>query len=449
MSRSALNRQEGNVKERERRAEDLFENAVEEGRVRQRAKGVLPLWGPEDSFHLNPLLLRNIKDSPYFQKCCQNLNDWNAVVDDIYYQVQHVQPFQTAGSKTPSSAFCLLLRLFTLRMTEHQLQLMLNHEDSPYIRAVAFLYLRYAGPPEQTYKWIEPYLYDMEDIQVTCSGKPVPMGDFVRQLFSSREYHGTPLPRFPSQTERHLQVQLVAADHIAQRAGQHFGNQHCMQYFSRLGSAVMALYGDEDNPVTWYPGVVDRVVTRDQVTGHALQHPLYVVTFTEYGNTETVRLGEMDVLDGAWKHDQMSRGGGGSVDHRHGESGGHDRRGGGGGGERPDLYEEVRRRERETVVSGQRDQYARRPPTTKNSLAAQPHRRSHLQDDDYDDANNRQHRHNNKPPQSQQQQQQAHRGGAARRESPPAAAAPAPRKRTAEEMAMVAEKKRKLMSKYG
>jgi hypothetical protein len=34
MSRSALWRQEGNVKERERQAEELFQLAVEEGRVR-------------------------------------------------------------------------------------------------------------------------------------------------------------------------------------------------------------------------------------------------------------------------------------------------------------------------------------------------------------------------------------------------------------------------------
>jgi pre-mRNA-splicing factor 38B len=36
MSRSALWRQEGNLKERERQAEDLFRLAVEEGRVRFR-----------------------------------------------------------------------------------------------------------------------------------------------------------------------------------------------------------------------------------------------------------------------------------------------------------------------------------------------------------------------------------------------------------------------------
>ena len=91
MSRSALWRQEGNVKERERRGEDLFHEACQEGRAKS---GALPLWGPDDSFHFNPLLLRNTIQSPYFQKCCEKLKDWNAVVDEIYYEVKHVQPFQ-------------------------------------------------------------------------------------------------------------------------------------------------------------------------------------------------------------------------------------------------------------------------------------------------------------------------------------------------------------------
>ena len=98
MSRSALWRQEGNVKERERRGEEIFRTACEEGKSRSRRGQVLPLWGPEESFHFNPLLLRNTIQSPYFQKCCQKLNDWNAVIDEIYYEVKSLQPFQVDKS---------------------------------------------------------------------------------------------------------------------------------------------------------------------------------------------------------------------------------------------------------------------------------------------------------------------------------------------------------------
>jgi pre-mRNA-splicing factor 38B len=424
MSRSALWRQEGNVKERERRADDLFLGAVEQGRQRQRSKGILPLWGPEDSFHLNPLLLQNLVQSPYFQKCCQELNDWNAVVDDIYYQVQHLQPFQTAGTKTPSSAFCLLLRMLTLRMTEHQMKLTLDHVDSPFIRGIGFLYLRFAGPIDELWKWIEPYVYDQEDIQVTVGhgSRPQTVGDFVRHLFSSREYFGTPLPRLPLPIERDLKVKLLAADKVAARAKQNY-EQH-MQYFSGLGNRVMALYGDEDNPITWYEGVVDRVLTRDEATGHDLKHPKYVVTFPEYGNTETVLLGEMDILQGTWKLDTLGAANANGSRSSSGRSGGDSGR--------PDLYEKVRRRERDTVVADQRGQWARHPPSTKISLSHGNNR----------DKGRSWHANDNMP--RHQKAPTVPQARAPRDPSPPAQ-----RKRTAGEQAAVAEKKRKLLSKYG
>lgn len=95
MSRSALWRQESNVKERERLAIETFHTAVEEGR-NCHGKGQIPLVGPDDTFNLNPMLLHNISKSPYFQKCCNKLKEWGALVDEIYYEVKHMEPW-TAG----------------------------------------------------------------------------------------------------------------------------------------------------------------------------------------------------------------------------------------------------------------------------------------------------------------------------------------------------------------
>jgi pre-mRNA-splicing factor 38B len=117
-------RQEGAKKQREEQAEELFLLAVEEGRVsgacpatreanfvistsslsgclllthfelkNNRAKNLLPLWGPDDSFHINPMLLNHIIKSSYFQKCCRDITDWSALVDEIYYQVKHLEPW--------------------------------------------------------------------------------------------------------------------------------------------------------------------------------------------------------------------------------------------------------------------------------------------------------------------------------------------------------------------
>ena len=94
MSRAALNRQEANVQERKRQAEEAFRLAIDEGRSRHRSTGVLPLVGPDDKFNLNPMLLHNISVSPYFyQKCYGKIKDWNALVDEIYYEVKHMEPW--------------------------------------------------------------------------------------------------------------------------------------------------------------------------------------------------------------------------------------------------------------------------------------------------------------------------------------------------------------------
>jgi hypothetical protein len=39
------------------------------------------------------MLLQNIVKSSYFQKCCRDITDWNLLVDEIYYQVKHLEPW--------------------------------------------------------------------------------------------------------------------------------------------------------------------------------------------------------------------------------------------------------------------------------------------------------------------------------------------------------------------
>ena len=225
-----------------------------------------------------------------------------------YSRVNLLRTFLFIGGQ-PSTAFCLLLRLLTLRCSEKQMKLLLDHVDSPYIRGVGFLYLRYVGDPKSIWGWIEPYLYDDEPIAVAATSsknkgqqkgrqqRDGTVGDFVRRLFSSseRDFYGTMLPRLPIQVERDLQVKLLFAEKVQERAKKHISNRKTMDYFKTLGSRVMALYGDDENPITWYEGVVDRVLLRDEETRRELKIPKFIVTFPEYGNTETVTLGEMEM----------------------------------------------------------------------------------------------------------------------------------------------------------
>jgi PRP38 family len=77
----------------------------------------------------------------------------------------HCAPWAAGTSRIPSSSFCLLMKLFIMRITVPQMQLLLEHTDSPYIRAVGFLYLRYTCPPKEMWKWLEPYIDDQEEVR--------------------------------------------------------------------------------------------------------------------------------------------------------------------------------------------------------------------------------------------------------------------------------------------
>lgn len=373
------------------------------------------------------------------------------------------------------------------------MQLLLDHVDSPYIRAIGFLYLRYAGDPKTVWKWIEPYLYDDEPIQIQANvaKQQETIGDFVRMAFSKRDYCGTMLPRLPIQLEREIQVKLLQAEKVQERAQKNASNRQTMEHFKKLGSKCMALYGDEENPVQWYDAVIDRVITTNPETLQPLRNPKFIVTFPVYGNTETVALGEMEMpgteVDepprrggfsergsdrrgygndtrnddrgyhqsagkrGYSDHDsgfRDDRGHGSRRDNYRGlgrDRGGHDDSSWSRSAQRgrvrdspqygaaalpteDDLYEEVRRRERDTVTSSSRGPVARGHQGSSRSAGS---------------FQSRSQRRNSPPPAQASPPAPRDRG-----QSPPLNGAP-PRKRSAEELGAIQEKKRKLMAKYG
>ena len=209
---------------------------------------------------------------------------------------------------------------------------MLEHVDSPYIRCIGFLYLRYAADPSTLWSWYEPYLYDEEPVQVRQGKGDVTVGEYVRLLLSELDLCGTRLPRLPIAIERQFKVKLLQAERSEERAKQHLENEAAMQYFQKTGAHVMALYGDEENPITWYDAVVDRVMLRDLESGEMLSRPKFQVTFTEYGNTEVVTLGEVDLpgthtTDTSGQVEKFGRGRGEGSKPDYPASGYHERRG--------------------------------------------------------------------------------------------------------------------------
>ncbi|KAM3207256.1 hypothetical protein ACQJBY_062456 [Aegilops geniculata] len=84
---------------------------------------------------MEKVLSMNIVSSDYFKELYK-IKTYHEVIDEIYNQVDHVEPWMTGNCRGPSTAFCLLYKLFTMKLTVNQMHGLLKHPDSPYIRAV-------------------------------------------------------------------------------------------------------------------------------------------------------------------------------------------------------------------------------------------------------------------------------------------------------------------------
>ncbi|KAL0905617.1 hypothetical protein M5K25_024050 [Dendrobium thyrsiflorum] len=145
---------------------------------------------------LEKVLCMNILSSDYFKELYR-LKTYHEVIDEIYNQVDHVEPWMTGNCRGPSTAFCLLYKFFTMKITVKQMHGLLKHPDSPYIRAIGFLYLRFVADPKTLWGWCDPYIKDEEEFSPGSNGRMTTMGVYVRDLLLGQYYFDTLFPRVP------------------------------------------------------------------------------------------------------------------------------------------------------------------------------------------------------------------------------------------------------------
>lgn len=313
-------------------------------------KGVLPIHGNSSTFNINTLLYNNILESDYF-KALYQLRTYHETIDEIYTSVSHVEPWQTGTTRVPSTAFCLLLKFFLMRLTEKQMKGLLNTGDSPYVRAIGFLYLRYACPPKDLWGWFEPYLEDDEEFCPSSDRSvSMTMGKYLIKLLTDMHYYNTQLPRIPVPTERKFKVLLLMLGEKQKRREANLRDEDRGKFCK--GAKVMAIYADEENEPAWYEAVIDSRDREGESEGGGGHR--YWVTFTEYGNTESVDLGDIKLQDDESKDRDRSR------------SGSRGR----GNGEDGDLLKRVLDQERQGSVAVGKN-YGSRPVSYKSSLSLQ------------------------------------------------------------------------------
>mmetsp|Transcript_21221 Transcript_21221/g.21342 ORF Transcript_21221/g.21342 Transcript_21221/m.21342 type:complete len:376 (+) Transcript_21221:164-1291(+) len=250
-------------------------------------KNVLPIHGNATTFNINNLLHQNIMESDYFRALYQ-LRTYHEVIDEIHISVKHVEPWQAGTNRAPSSAFCLLLKFLLMRLTLKQMKGLLDTGDSAYVRAIGLLYLRYSCPPKELYKWYEPYLEDEEEFCPSADPNlKFTIGKYCIKLLTDMQYFGTMLPRIPVLIERRIKVMLLLLEERKKRRRANMRYQDRGVF--RSGQLVKAIYQDEENEPAWYEAKIDLVDDEERFK--------YWVTFTEYGNSEMVDLGDLQVPD--------------------------------------------------------------------------------------------------------------------------------------------------------
>ena len=143
----------------------------------------------------------------------------------VYEKVTTVEPWSHQGGRTgafkcPSTCYTLLLKLFLLKLTEPQVQELLDHPDSPFIRAVGVLYVRFGAPPRKIWKWLGPLVDDVEDITpgLQSSLDSFKFGEWCRKLMLDPTTYDIMLPPLGDFTEKRIAQRLVQFKSVAARA---------------------------------------------------------------------------------------------------------------------------------------------------------------------------------------------------------------------------------------
>ena len=158
------------------------------------------------------VLRLNVVNSEYYRKLCRSATgtvdgegmDFMSLVDEIYELVDHVEPWMSGNARGASTGFCILFRFCEKELSDKEIWHLLRHGDSPYIRAIGFLYVRYVKNGRELLRWCEEFFDDAEKFSPSPGGKEVTMGTYVRDLLLEQHYFETIFPRIPEVARREM-----------------------------------------------------------------------------------------------------------------------------------------------------------------------------------------------------------------------------------------------------
>jgi len=318
-----------------------------------------------EAYNLNPVLRENILQSDYFKSLLQ-FTTFEEVLEEIYSKVTYATPF-IPNTRTPSSCFCLLMKFFQMKLTYRQLEVLLEHTDSPLIPVMGLLYIRYVVDPKEMWSWYEPKMIDDTEFDPGASGKKETIGKFLRGIIEDIHYYDTILPRIPVTIQRTMAENIMKLEFRTKAMAE-------LRARIKVGSKVRAIYYEDHEEYE------AKVLSETK-------HGTFQIVFTEYGNEQETNIEDMRIDSEDNKRDK-SRSRSRSAERDKGSRRDRDRKrsrsrerkrdrsrsrsrskGRSSGPAEPiDWSKEVLKRQRDNAASKGGD-YARRPTSYKSSLS--------------------------------------------------------------------------------
>ena len=117
--------------------------------------------GPSETFKSQPSAACELRPEPRVLGRLWEMGEaFGPLLQEAREKIKHVEPWQRGTQRTPSTAFCILVRLFQLGLTEAHMTKLLAQKDPSPRQSGWFFYLRYVLKPELLWRYCEDVLID-------------------------------------------------------------------------------------------------------------------------------------------------------------------------------------------------------------------------------------------------------------------------------------------------
>jgi len=180
---------------------------------------------PLPNFNQFPVMLKERILNDRFYKITSINQELSEIKETLFKDCDTCEPelrSQNSLDMTPSEFICSVYRLLTLKLTEGQLQTLLNHR-SRWVRCAGFLFVRLGVHQDRYWELLSDALMDSEEFAPfpNRGGESITEGQYAEQLLSREKYCDFKLPRLENAQRRIINERLVFYDQFRKRYDAH------------------------------------------------------------------------------------------------------------------------------------------------------------------------------------------------------------------------------------